>query len=193
MGCFLLTGKLDRRKKYTRMVLKESLISLLKEKPITAITVKEICVVADINRSTFYSHFSDPYDLLYKIEEEILVDMNKTLSNYNYNKEEETLQMTEKLLQYVAENKDICQTLLSEHGDASFQNRIMKLAHESILQNIISDTELDAEILEYISLFAISGSIFILKSWLENGTDKSPKEMAEIITKLTNKGLSSFT
>ena len=53
--------KLDRRKKYTRKVLKESLIALLADdKPISAVTVKEICERADINRSTFYMHFSDP-------------------------------------------------------------------------------------------------------------------------------------
>lgn len=47
---------MDRRKKYTRMVLKESLMELLKNKPISNITIKEICEEADINRSTFYSH-----------------------------------------------------------------------------------------------------------------------------------------
>lgn len=46
------------------MVLKESLMKLLKEKSISTITVKEICVLADINRSTFYSHYLDQFDLL---------------------------------------------------------------------------------------------------------------------------------
>lgn len=38
-----MSEKMDRRKKYTRRVLKESLIHLLNEKPIADITVKEIC------------------------------------------------------------------------------------------------------------------------------------------------------
>ena len=67
--------KIDRRKKYTRMVLKESLLEILKSKPITSITVKEICERADINRSTFYSHFNDQFDLLFQIEEELIDDM----------------------------------------------------------------------------------------------------------------------
>lgn len=44
-------SKLDRRKKYTQMVLKDSLMKHLKEKQISTITVKEICELADINRS----------------------------------------------------------------------------------------------------------------------------------------------
>ena len=34
--------KLDARKRYTQMVLKQSLLELLKEKPVSRITVKEV-------------------------------------------------------------------------------------------------------------------------------------------------------
>ncbi|MDX5474717.1 MAG: TetR family transcriptional regulator C-terminal domain-containing protein [Bacillaceae bacterium] len=188
-----MTSKLDRRKKYTRMVLKESLMTLLKEKPISSITVKELCEVADINRSTFYSHYSDQFDLLYKIEEEIIEDMNETLSQYNFTKEEEeALQMTEKLLEYVAANKDICQTLFSEHGDPSFQKRVMLIAHQYTVKGQMASNEVDKETSEYISMFVVSGSIHVIKRWLDLGMDKSPKEMAELVIKLTNKGLGSF-
>lgn len=61
-----MSERLDRRKRYTRKVLKESLISLLKDKPISSVTVKEICELADINRSTFYTHYNDQFDLLEK-------------------------------------------------------------------------------------------------------------------------------
>lgn len=80
----MTTSKLDRRKKYTRMVLKESLIQLLKEKQISSITVKEICDLADINRSTFYAHYSDQFDLLDKTEEELIEEMKGYLSQYSY-------------------------------------------------------------------------------------------------------------
>lgn len=183
---------MDRRKKYTRMVLKQSLMQLLKEKPISTITVKEVCEVADINRSTFYSHFKDQFDLLNQIEGEIIEDMNKTLSKYNYNKEEEALQMTEKLLEYVAANSDVCRTLLSEHGDANFQKRVMKVAHDYTVKNWMSMSDIDSEISEYLSLFAVSGGIQVIKNWLNNGMEKSPKEMAVIMIRLTNKGFSSF-
>jgi len=53
------SNKLDRRVKYTRMVLKESFINLLEKKDISQITIKEICEDADINRATFYAHYND--------------------------------------------------------------------------------------------------------------------------------------
>ena len=189
----LSSSKLDRRKKYTRMVLKDSLIHLLKEKPIANITVKELCEQADINRSTFYSHYSDQHELLTQIEEEIIHDMNKTLMKYDHNQEEQALQMTENIIEYVAANSDICETLLSEHGDPNFKKQVMVLAHNYTVKNSMSIYPIDDPVLfEYVSLFAVSGSIHVLEIWLKNGMDKSPKEMAEIINNLTNKGLSSL-
>lgn len=187
-----MTSKLDRRKKYTHMVLKDSLIKILKEKKISSVTVKEICEQADINRSTFYSHYSDQYDLLNKIEEEMIEDMNKTLSAYNLSEKEEALQMTEKVLEYLATNRDVCQTLLSENGDTYFQKRVMMITQQYTMKNWMADNTSDETMSEYISLLVISGSIHVIQSWLNNGMDKSPKEMAEMINNFANKGLSSL-
>ena len=74
------SDKIDRRVKYTRMVIKESLINLLEEKDISQITIKEICENADVNRSTFYAHYTDQYDLLRKIEDEFLANIRDYLS-----------------------------------------------------------------------------------------------------------------
>ncbi|GLB59909.1 TetR/AcrR family transcriptional regulator [Cytobacillus sp. NCCP-133] len=182
-------AKLDRRKKYTRMVLKEALIILLEEKQISSITIKEICEQADINRSTFYSHYSSQYDLLHSIEEEFIENMVATLSRYNFSKEDEALQMTERILEYIVENNVICQILLSENSDIHFQKKGMMITKEFIFKNWITDKHLEPETLEYISMFVVSGSIYVIKHWLENRMDKTPKEMAEIINNFVNRGL----
>ncbi|SFD69750.1 Transcriptional regulator C-terminal region [Lentibacillus persicus] len=176
-----MNKKLDRRKKYTRMVLKDSLITLLKTKQMSAITVKEICDEADINRSTFYSHYQDQFDLLAYIEEELITDLNTYLSQYNFEEEEEALQMTEKLLEYVVSKHDICQTLLSGHGDQSFEQRVMDVTRNFLNKNWAENNEISPDISEYASTFVISGSIYVIKHWLANGMDKSPKQIAELI------------
>ncbi|ALX49589.1 TetR/AcrR family transcriptional regulator [Lentibacillus amyloliquefaciens] len=176
-----MNEKLDRRKKYTRMVLKDSLITLLETKQISAITVKEICEEADINRSTFYSHYHDQFDLLEQIEEELIADLNIYLNQYNFEREAEALKMTEKLLEYVVSKRDICQTLLSGNGDQSFERRVMDVARTFLIKSWIDNNEVDEDISEYASTFIISGSIYVIKHWLANDMDKSPKQMAELI------------
>lgn len=44
--------KESRKTRYTRMVLQDSLTELMKQKPISKITIKEICENADINRTS---------------------------------------------------------------------------------------------------------------------------------------------
>ena len=62
--------KNDARVRYTQKVLKDSLLQLLEKKPINKITVKEVCELAELNRATFYAHYTDCLDLLESIENE---------------------------------------------------------------------------------------------------------------------------
>lgn len=182
-----MKSKIDRRKKYTIMVLKESLISLLNEKPISAITVKEICQTADINRSTFYTHYSDQRDLLYQIEAEIIEEMRRHLSECQLEEEAESVKMIEKLLEYIGENKDICYTLLHQHTGTSFEQRVMDVAKQFLMSHKLTD---DPALNAYLSTFIISGAIHVTKDWLANNAREAPKQIAEIINEFTARGLS---
>ncbi|WP_307723651.1 TetR/AcrR family transcriptional regulator [Tenuibacillus multivorans] len=187
-----VSEKLDRRKKYTRKVLKESLISIMNEKPVSSITVKEICEIADINRSTFYTHYADQYDLLDKIEEEIAEDINQYLSSHSFIIEEESLQMSQRLLEYIAKNKWMIQTLLSEHGDPTFEKRLMDIAQRFMMNNWRDVNHLDEDHSRYLSTFTVSGAVNVIKDWIDNDMDQSPKEMAVMISCFANYGLYYF-
>ena len=53
----------DHRVRVTRMLLRKAFLELLSRKPIQSISVRELCEEAGINRSTFYAHYKDVYDL----------------------------------------------------------------------------------------------------------------------------------
>ena len=69
----------DRRIKKTKKALRKSLFKLLEEKNISQITVTELALAADINRSTFYIYYDDVYDMMDKIQEEIYSILVRTL------------------------------------------------------------------------------------------------------------------
>ena len=56
--------KKDLRIIKTQNLLYASLIKLMKDKSFEEIKVADICNEAYINRSTFYSHYNDKYELL---------------------------------------------------------------------------------------------------------------------------------
>lgn len=68
---------IDLRIIKTKKVLYEALIKLLEEKEYEEIKVSDICGTALVNRSTFYAHFSDKYDLL----DNFLNDLKQSLIN----------------------------------------------------------------------------------------------------------------
>ena len=54
----------DRRVRKTKTQLENGLAGLLREKAINEITVTELTERVDINRSTFYLHYRDIYDMM---------------------------------------------------------------------------------------------------------------------------------
>ena len=62
-----MENNIDRRVMRTKTLLIHSLSTLMKQKNIKDITVKELCELADINRGTFYLHYKDiRYARLYR-------------------------------------------------------------------------------------------------------------------------------
>ncbi|CDQ41964.1 putative dihydroxyacetone kinase regulator [Virgibacillus salexigens] len=166
-------------------------MTLLKSKALSGITVKELCEHADINRSTFYTHYKDQFDLLRQIEEEIIADMNTYLNQHNFEEKEQALQTTERLLEYIVSKYDIFYTLLNENEDTSFERRVMEVASNFLINNWMNDDEIDQANSEYLSTFIISGSIHVIKLWLARNMDKTPHQIAQIINRIALNGINN--
>ncbi|NLO47336.1 MAG: TetR/AcrR family transcriptional regulator [Clostridiales bacterium] len=182
--------KEDRRVKYTKMALKESFIRLLTQKDISQITIKEICENADINRATFYAHYSDQYDLLRKIENELLDNISAQLSGYEKagiapweSDWHNTVDMVEKIFDYIRENALLCRLLLNDRGDLHFQKRIMMLVYDEIIENLIKKGGITKQEAEYIYAFAITGCVGAIQKWFDNDLSDSARAMAELLVR----------
>lgn len=180
------SSKDDRRVKYTKMVLKESFIKLLNKKDISQISIKEICEDADINRATFYAHYSDQYDLLRKIEDELLENVSSYISEYAQKDAHlDNTEMVEKIFEYIKENAELCKLLLSEQGDIDFQRHVIMLVYDKNVIDLTGGGIFTKEDAEYVYSFAITGCVGVIQKWLDNGMKRSTRSMAETIIKLT--------
>lgn len=180
--------KTDRRVKYTRMVIRQSFVKLLKQKPISKITIKEICEEADINRATFYAHYLDQYDLLHQIENDVIRDVNQYLDQYSFNNITDTpVEMLDKILEYIKKNGELFDLLLlNANGDIYFEQEIIRIIGERHFIRMMPDRE-DSE---YIFQFFASGAIGVIMKWLRNGMQKPIKELSTLILNLSLNGRS---
>ncbi len=92
--------------RYTMMVLRDSLIELMKERSILRISIKDICELADVSRSTFYAHYNDQYDLLRQIENDALSHFEELLEKYDKSAEDIMPWLIEEFLRYVVDNRN---------------------------------------------------------------------------------------
>jgi AcrR family transcriptional regulator len=181
----------DRRVRYTRAALRTALVELMQDQHISGITVKSICALADVNRSTFYLHYHDQYDLLHQIEQEVLTTLDERLSTQQTSGDAGpvSLKVMTEILEYARENCALAQVLLSENCDFAFQKDIMELSQIITLQ---LDPCHGERVREYVAVYGISGSIALAKKWLEDGMIETPGEIAQLILQMLYRGASSF-
>lgn len=73
---------MDHRIQKTKNSICSAFIELRSRKPLERITVKELCELAQINKTTFYSHYVDIYDLSEQIESDIVSTVIRNLNNF---------------------------------------------------------------------------------------------------------------
>ena len=178
--------KQDARVRYTKMVVRDALFSILKEKPIAKVTVTEICALAGINRATFYSHYSDPSDLLNSIEIEIMDGASRWIRPAFTAVGSDLRKVLTSILDYIQANEEAFSVLLSESGDSSFQTKVVSIIETQFIASFITSRNISREEAEYLYTFAAIGSVGIIRKWLDEGMKKSTAEMAGLVVRLTS-------
>ena len=182
---------LDRRVRKTRQQLQHCLAVLLKEKKIQEITVREITEMADLNRGTFYLHYKDVFDLLEKVELELLDELDGTLQKYQASDLHQKLSLIfTDLFVCVQENAEMVQILLGENGDLNFVNQVKEGVREKCLKDWFElFNSQDSQLFDAFNAFVVSGCLGLVTYWLQNGMKESPKELAQIAEQIMMHGI----
>ena len=111
----------DNRVRITKMMIRNALLQLLKEKTLQTITVRELCQVADINRGTFYTHYRDLYDLMEQIENELTEEFQQMMKPLLHeNASVNLIDMITGIFSLIQTNADLCLITLGPNGDKYF-------------------------------------------------------------------------
>lgn len=175
---------LDARVRYTKRVIRDSFITLLKTKKFEEITLKEVCELANINRSTFYKHYKDIYDWRDQMEAEYrqkILAISEQVSNISF---EEAIAQ---LLRLIQSELDIMSFLLYKNGEPSTVQLIHKVfdVREGCLEDRAADEE-EKTRLERLRYYHIYGCSGLIVSWFLHGAKETPEEMAHQISLITD-------
>lgn len=169
----------DRRIRYTRHALQTALIERMQEKPLNRITVREVCEAADINRSTFYMHYKDMYDLMDEIEEQVYQDIDAIFA-----KEAPSVQDMEHLLNYVQTHQALFRCLFQQCSGISI-SRFSTILHTHYSKKLPYNNTLTPSLESvYLYEFLYTGILGVLQKWLQNDCKDDNKQVAEVIWRM---------
>lgn len=183
--------KEDRRVRYTKKAIKDSFLELFESKPLEKISVTEICNNADINRGTFYSHYSDPYDLKEKLEEEFITTVAEKIDACTENKTKRI--STAQTFEILKENRELCKVFTGPNGDFKQLIHIVGSQTTSYLKDIHgSIAEHSPENADYLQFMMVSCITSVIKHWFDNGMDIEPAIIAKSLEDFLIRGLDAF-
>ena len=179
--------KEDRRIRRTKKLLKQALAQLMDEKDFKDITVKDITERADLNRGTFYLHYMDTYDILNKIEDEILKNIQNMIDQNieKTNASDSVIPALKPIAEYIMENADICRCLINNKASVDFIEKFQNLIYDNCSDIIkrrhnVKDSKQNEFYLSFITL----GIIGMVKKWLETKPMVSAEEIVVFVNQI---------
>ena len=164
----MLKNPEDRRARRSRRLLKESLLSLMGQKAFSEISVRDVAEGADMNRGTFYLHYSGTAELLQSVEEELLEELQALIDAHI----QETMAggtvrpVMEPVLDFAVAHRDTLAVLFAGSVTAEFIQALQELMRRNgaaLVENWFHPV--DQGQTDYFLSFLTWGFIGLLKEW----------------------------
>jgi AcrR family transcriptional regulator len=184
--------KTDARIVNSKKFLKEALLSLLLEYPLSKISIKTLCEAAEINRATFYAHYKDVNSLFNEIYREYMSKIFEYIKKFNEKiPNNEKRKFFYEFVKYIDKNSRLFVLVFENSknvdGDPSHYEQLLMKIDERITNKE------ETPYTKYITNFYIYSGGAILYTWIKNNKKESIEEIASLLFSITTKGASFYT
>lgn len=177
-----------RRVRMTKRLMKDALLELLERKNLANISVTELCETADVHRTTFYLHYTDPADVLREIEQDFMDQIPTPPEVIDALSQEQLLESTTGFFDYVKQNGSTIRILFSESAQSSFSSRLV----EYLCSGYIPVGEgADVFPSRFLQLYIANGTLGMLREWVDQNFSVSSRRIAEMMYFLSRKLVAS--
>lgn len=176
--------KNDRRSRKTQKLIFDTFTGLLHKKDFAKISIKDITDQADVNRSTFYIHFEDKYDLLNKYLAFQTLDFSSYAVQIHANIPQEKIQELMTLIfSYFDSKHELFEILFNNENEKYFLPPF-QVKIKQILDDTLSWTNKDVLYQQVDLIFISSALASAIKWWLQNPDSLSIQQIASHVTEL---------
>lgn len=178
-----MTNKTDLRIVKTNNTLYDALVLLLKDKTFEEIKVSDICQKALVNRSTFYSHFNDKYELFMSLINNLKQELENDLKSIEEdNLKDYYLKMIEVFLNHIEGKENIYRSILINNRNSI----IMDMIYDTITEDVNSkmkDNEKNVPN-DIFTSYYLGAIVNVGVEWFKNDKKYSKNEILEYLDKL---------
>ena len=177
----------DRRVLRTRKSLYEALISLTVQKGFAAVTVSDLTERAEVNRATFYRHFQDKFDLLDQYAQEVyrLLDAAAQPPSLNAPASPAEAQAGRvRMFEHIRSYAPFYRVMLGRKGDPGFAG-IVQSGVQMRVSQAVPEALRERPATQLVLSYMASGSVGVIRWWLEHDMSLSSTELAAMAIQLT--------
>jgi len=185
-----MNKKTDHRVMVTHTLLKDALALILEEKNLADVTIKELCLKAGINRSTFYSNFSNIHDLIEAMEEDVFGALGSILSRVTQDPGYIREQVFTDLFSIAKTHHRMFGFLLIDNIDPGFVEKLFKMG-EHAFEDIsrVLKRQHTKSFMRYVYTAVLNSVIAIIRRWISSGMREPIDEIADMTRLIVNRGV----
>ena len=158
----------------------EAFYNLLSKKHYNEITVGEICIKAGVSRMSFYRIFSSKEDLAFKGLDMVV---NAIKSNIELLENKNGFTVTKTIFETIQKYGIVIRSI----EGSSIAKNIADYITTNLQLNVPNDYIMKTS--KYLPIFYFSAVASVIVTWLKDGTQETPDEMARLLVSLVNKKL----
>jgi len=171
----------------TKQAIKKTLIQQIEEVGFERVTVKNLALAANINRGTFYLHYTDKFEVMEDLQQELLKELERYVKNvqpveaFHTVKKGQLYQPFVEIFQCIKRHARVFRVFLGEQGSPIFINKMKKVFSNQLLNSLslIQEETVDPEFRQYLQAFLSSAILGVIQEWLDSGNE-DVEEMAII-------------
>ena len=186
--------KPDRRVSRTIRNINSAFLSLLKEKPLSAINITELCVLADINRKTFYTYFDSVSAVLYDIENQIINEFSQRIDTQK--NRDIPLTVSDIFLcigELLRNNREFIHQLVQVNALESLEKKVRQAIKQTIKDTIENETILQNDYADLTLEYVVSGAVSMYIEWFTDANNLPLVSLIELTSRLVQTNVDFLT
>ncbi len=192
-----IVTKWTQRQERTRRHFYRTLVDLIKKQGFQAITVKDIVEQAGYNRSTFYVHFQDKFELAENLLEQMLNGLEEAVGEpYLFGERVYTTKLKApsfNIIHYIYKNRTFFELLNVEDTIPGLHTRmpltITKIYQEQFNFETINHQPVNMDMFKHYTSYGFYG---LMMQWIASGYEKSEEALIKDVIELTRTHIYAF-